>query len=59
MTIHDREPTNGDRKDLREFLEPILDPFVSLVRPFAEQESAAHTSQHARSDTSGLPTDLS
>ena len=58
MIIHDREPADGDRKDLRKFLEPVLDPFLSVVGPFAEQETRG---EHiaTRSGTSGSPMDQS
>jgi hypothetical protein len=41
VIVHDGEPADGDGENTRKFLEPNLDPFSALYRPFAEQESAS------------------
>ena len=33
MIIHDRKPTDGDREDVREFLEPVFDPLLPVTGP--------------------------
>src|SRR5271166_7207466 len=47
MIIHDRKPTDRNRKKLGELLESVFKPFLSVVGPFAEQECTSHTSRHA------------
>jgi hypothetical protein len=47
MVIHNRESTDGHRKDLREFLEPVLQPLLAIVVSFTQQERAANTARYA------------
>jgi hypothetical protein len=47
MVIHNRESTDGHRKDLREFLEPVLQPLLAVVVSFTQQERAANTARYA------------
>jgi hypothetical protein len=36
MIVHDRKAADGDRENLREFLEPVFDPQLTVVRSVAE-----------------------
>jgi len=36
--IHQRETTDGHREDLREFLEPVFDPFLAVLLALAQQD---------------------
>jgi hypothetical protein len=47
MIIHHREVADGDCEDLCQFFEPVLDPTFTVVRPFAQQEGAAHAARDA------------
>jgi hypothetical protein len=39
--IHDRESADGDRKDLREFLDAIFNPLFAVGSPICQQEGAS------------------
>ena len=47
MVVHDREPADGDREDIRKFLQSKFDPFFAVKRSFGEQECAADTAGDA------------
>jgi hypothetical protein len=47
MIVHHRESTDGHGEDFRKFLEPIFEPFVTVVVAFSEQERLAYTARHA------------
>jgi hypothetical protein len=46
MVIHDRGATDGHRKVLREFLEPVFQPLLAVVLFSIPQERAAATARH-------------
>jgi hypothetical protein len=43
VIIHHRETTDGHCEDVREFLEPVLDPLLAVLVSFTQQEGAVHT----------------
>ena len=47
MIIHYRETTHGHCEDIREFLEPVFQPFLAFVVSFTQQERAADATRHA------------
>src|SRR5271165_782735 len=40
VIIRHREPADGDREDLRQFLQALLDPRLTVVLPLPQQERA-------------------
>jgi hypothetical protein len=47
VVIHDREPGDGDREDIRKFLQSRFDPLFAVERSFGEKEWAADATSDA------------
>ena len=46
-TVNHREPSHSHRKNLRELLEPVLDPLLAVEISLAQQAGATNTTGHA------------